>query len=324
MNETKYMTSTDKNLHNPTFKWSFLAPRFWGTWLIVLLVFILAYVPYRIRDNLAKKLVPFMMKKKTGALKRARINLQYCFPEKPLEEREIILKHSLETAAQFCFGYGELFIRSEKYKKSRNEIIGGEHLFPLLDKGENVITLVPHCWSIDYTGSLIASLGYTLTTIMSPHKDPLMDWLMHVQRNQYGNGIVYPRSAGVKPFLQSVRKGCVGYYLPDEDLGLKHSEFVPFFGTEKATIKGLGKLAKLSKAHIVPMFQAYNAKSGKYELHIFPELENFPTGDDREDAILMNKALEAMIEPHTEQYMWILSLLRSRPDGSKIYHGEVR
>ncbi len=319
MNETTYMTASDKNLHNPKFAWRFLAPRFWLTWLIVLFALVLAYVPFRIRDKLATKVVPLIMKKKSGALKRARLNIQHCFPEKSLEERETILRKSLETAAQFCFAYGELLVRSDKYKKSRNEIIGGENLFPLLDRGENVITLVPHCWSIDYTGSMLASLGYTVTTIMKPQKNPLTDWLMHTQRMQYGRGVVYPRSAGIKPFLQSVKKGYVGYYLPDEDLGAQHSVFVPFFGAEKATMKGLGKLTKLTKANIVPMFQAYNAKTGKYELHIFPALENFPTGDDTQDAIVMNKALEAMIETHTEQYMWILSLLRSRPDGTKLY-----
>tara|TARA_R110001599_G_scaffold17243_2_gene69057 strand:- start:212 stop:1171 length:960 start_codon:yes stop_codon:yes gene_type:complete len=319
MNETTYMTVSDKNLHNPKFAWRFLAPRFWLTWLIVLFALVLAYVPFRIRDKLATKVVPLIMKKKSGALKRARLNIQHCFPEKSLEERETILRKSLETAAQFCFAYGELLVRSDKYKKSRNEVIGGENLFPLLDRGENVITLVPHCWSIDYTGSMLASLGYTVTTIMKPQKNPLTDWLMHTQRMQYGRGVVYPRSAGIKPFLQSVKKGYVGYYLPDEDLGAQHSVFVPFFGAEKATMKGLGKLTKLTKANIVPMFQAYNAKTGKYELHIFPALENFPTGDDTQDAIVMNKALEAMIETHTEQYMWILSLLRSRPDGTKLY-----
>ena len=319
MNETTYMTASDKNLHNPKFAWRFLAPRFWLTWLIVLFALVLAYVPFRIRDKLATKVVPLIMKKKSGALKRARLNIQHCFPEKSLEARETILRKSLETAAQFCFAYGELLVRSDKYKKSRNEIIGGENLFPLLDRGENVITLVPHCWSIDYTGSMLASLGYTVTTIMKPQKNPLTDWLMHTQRMQYGRGVVYPRSAGIKPFLQSVKKGYIGYYLPDEDLGAQHSVFVPFFGAEKATMKGLGKLTKLTKANIVPMFQAYNAKTGKYELHIFPALENFPTGDDTQDAIVMNKALEAMIETHTEQYMWILSLLRSRPDGTKLY-----
>lgn len=320
------MTSKDKNAHSPTFHWSFLGPKYWGIWLLVLFLCILAYVPYRIRDKLTMKFAPLVMKRKTGLMKRARINLMYFFPEKTFEEREVILRSSLETASQFCFAYGELVFRSEKYKRNRNVIIGGEHLFPLLDKGENVITLVPHTWSVDYTGSMLVSLGYSVTNIMKPHSNPFVDWLMYSQRAQYSKErtVMYPRDAGVKPFLQSVKKGHIGYYLPDEDLGPKHSEFVPFFATEKATIRGLGKLAKLSKAHVVPILQAYNAKSGKYELHIFPELKNFPTGDDREDAILMNKALEAMIEPHTEQYMWILSLLRSRPDGSKVYRGEIR
>lgn len=319
------MATEDKHIHAPVFQWSFLKPQYWGTWLIILFVLMLAYVPFRWRDKFAAKLVPLIMKRQTGALKRARINLMYFFPDKTLDEREAILKSSLETAVQFCLAYGELFVRSEKYKKSRNKIIGGEHLFPLLDKGENVITLVPHCWAIDYTGSLIASLGYTLTTIMNPHSNPLMDWVMHLQRNQYGNGVVHPRSAGVKPFLQSVRKGYVGYYLPDEDLGLQNSEFVPFFGADKATLTGLGKLAKISKAHIVPMYQAYNAKTGMYELHIFPALENFPTGDEYQDAIIMNQTLEKMISQSMDQYMWILSLLRSpRPDGSRAYRSEIR
>ncbi|MBR7888170.1 lauroyl-Kdo(2)-lipid IV(A) myristoyltransferase [Marinomonas sp. A79] len=313
------MLPSDKNTYNPTFQWRFLSPRFWLTWLVVLLVILLAYVPFRLRDKLACKVVPIILKRKSGTLKRARINLQSCFPEKTDEERERILRASLETAAQFCFGYGELLVRSDKYKQSRNQVMGGEHLFPLLDKGENVITLVPHCWAIDYTGSMLAFLGYTVTTIMKPQKNPVMDWLMHTQRMQYGRGVVYPRSAGIKPFLQSVKKGHVGYYLPDEDLGAQHSVFVPFFSAEKATMKGLGKLTKLTKAHIVPMFQAYNSKTGKYELHIFPALENFPTGDDTQDAILMNKALEQMIGQRPEQYMWILNLLRSRADGSKRY-----
>ncbi|TYL49335.1 lauroyl-Kdo(2)-lipid IV(A) myristoyltransferase [Marinomonas sp. IMCC 4694] len=313
------MLPADKNTHNPTFQWRFLAPRFWSTWLIVLLALILAYVPFRLRDRLATKVAPVITKKKGGALKRARLNLALCFPEKTSEQREAILRSSVETAVQFCFAYGELLVRSETYKKRRNKVIGGEHLFPLLDRGENVITLVPHCWSIDYTGSMLASLGYTVTTIMKPQKNALIDWLMHTQRMQYGRGVVYPRSAGIKPFLQSVKKGYVGYYLPDEDLGAQHSVFVPFFGTEKATMKGLGKLTKLTKAHIVPMFQAYNAKSGQYELHIFPALTPFPSGDDVQDAILMNQSLEAMIAQRPEQYMWILNLLRSRPDGSQLY-----
>ncbi|MBJ7536329.1 lauroyl-Kdo(2)-lipid IV(A) myristoyltransferase [Marinomonas transparens] len=313
------MSTSEKFLHNPTFQWRFLHPRFWATWFIIFIAFLLAFVPFRIRDKLACKLAKLLVGRKASTLKRARLNLEQCFPEKSQEERQAMLLSSLETGLQFCLAYGELLVRSEKYKKSRDEVIGGENLFPLLDRGDNVISLTPHCWAIDYTGSMLASRGYTITTIMRPQKNPLMDWLMHTQRMQYGRGVVYPRDASIKPFLKSVKDGCLGYYLPDEDHGPQQSVFVPFFGAEKATLKGLGKLTKLTKAKIVPMFQAYNAESGKYELHVLPALENFPTGDETQDALVMNKALEEMIASRPEQYMWILNILRSRPDGSRLY-----
>ena len=313
------MSTSDKHLHSPTFEWRFLHPRFWGVWCIVFLSFLLAFVPFRIRDKFACKLAKLVIKRKASSLKRARLNLAQCFSEKTPEEREAILLSSIEVGLQFCLAYGELLVRSEKYKKSRDAVFGGEHLFPLIEKGENIISLTPHCWSIDYTGSMLASRGVTITTIMRPQRNPVFDWLMHKQRTQYGRGMVYPRDASIKPFLKSVKEGCLGYYLPDEDHGAQQSVFVPFFDAEKATLKGLGKLTKLTNAKVVPMFQAYNAQSGKYELHIFPALENFPTGDETQDAIVMNKELEDMIGSCPEQYMWILNILRTRPDGSRLY-----
>ena len=319
MNKTKDTSPLDPKLHNPTFKWAFLAPRYWPTWLMALFVLMFAYVPYRWRDKLGKKLAGVIVNRKSSALKRAKINLEESFPEKTPDERHQILLSSLETAAQFCLAYGELMVRSKKYLKSRDKIYGGENLFPLLENGEKIITLTPHCWTLDYTGPMLASLGYSLTTIMKPQSNEVVDWLLHVQRMQYGRGKIYPREAGIKPFLKAVKEGNLGYYLPDEDLGPQNSVFVPFFAAEKATMKGLGKLTKLTKAKVVPMLQAYNSETGQYDLHIWPALENFPTGDDTQDAILMNAALEEMIVAHPEQYMWILNLLRSHPDGSQRY-----
>ncbi|WP_460756499.1 lauroyl-Kdo(2)-lipid IV(A) myristoyltransferase [Marinomonas epiphytica] len=313
------MSKIDPYLHAPKFQWKFLAPKYWPAWFMVAVAFLLAYVPYRWRDKLATKVVPLIINKKSSALKRARINLAECFPEKTEEEREQILKSSLETGARFCFAYGELMVRSKKYLKSRDKIVGGENLFPLLEQGEKIITLVPHCWALDYTGPMLASLGHNITTIIKPQSNELVDWLLHKQRMQYGRGKIYPRSAGIKPFLKSVKEGNLGYYLPDEDLGVQNSVFVPFFAAEKATMKGLGKLTKLTKAKVVPLCQAYNAQTGKYELHIYPCLENFPTGDEEQDAIMMNSAIEQMVAEHPEQYMWILNLLRCHPDGTQRY-----
>jgi len=317
--------STDKHLHNPTFQWSFLHPKHWGTWIGIFFAALFAFMPPAWRDRLARKLSTFAVRKNGRVVRRARVNLAKCFPEKSTQERQAILEETFATAAQYMLGYSELLVRSTQHNLQRGKLIGEHHLLPLLDQGERVILLVPHSWAIDYAAVMLAARGYKVANIMKPQRNPIGDWLMHVQRMQYG-GRIFARDAGVKPFVRSIKDGYLGYWLPDEDFGPANSVFVPFFGTEKATLKGFGKMARLSKAKVVPILPAYNDKTCKYEVHILPALENFPTGDEEQDARAMNKAIEDLVTPRPEQYMWNLSLLKTQRDGSEIYdnshHGD--
>lgn len=310
--------NTDKYIHNPTFQWSFLHPKHWGTWIGIFFAAIFAFMPVKWRDNMARKLSIFVIRKNGRVVRRARVNLKFCFPEKSDDERQHILEEAFVKAAQYLLGYSEFLVRSTKHNQSRGVMIGEENIIPLLDANEKVIILAPHAWAVDYPGVMLAARGYKLTTIMKPQRNPIADWLMQVQRMQYG-GRIFAREAGVKPFVRSIKDGYVGYWLPDEDFGEAVSVFVPFFATEKATLKGFGKMARLSKAKVVPILPAYNDKTGKYEVHILPALENFPTGDEEQDARAMNKAIEDLVTPHPEQYMWNLSLLKTQRDGREIY-----
>ncbi|WP_059021816.1 lauroyl-Kdo(2)-lipid IV(A) myristoyltransferase [Vibrio coralliirubri] len=310
--------SIDNHLHNPRFQWSFLYPKHWGTWLAILFGIICAFIPAKARDHLARKLSTFIVKKNSRVVRRSRVNLKYCFPDKTDEERQQILEETFVKAAQYMLGYSEFIVRSTKHNQSRGVMIGEENLLPHLDAGDNVIILAPHAWAVDYPAVMLAAKGYKVTTIMKPQRNPIGDWLMHVQRMQYG-GRIFARSAGVKPFVRSIKDGYLGYWLPDEDHGRANSVFVPFFATEKATLKGFGKMARLSKAKVIPVLPAYNDKTSKYEVHILPAIENFPSGNEEIDARAMNQAIEELLLPHPEQYMWNLSLLKTQRDGSDIY-----
>ncbi|MGF1740852.1 lauroyl-Kdo(2)-lipid IV(A) myristoyltransferase [Vibrio profundum] len=317
--------SVDKHLHSPTFQWHFLHPKHWGTWLGIALAAVFAFMPVRLRDRFAARLSRFILKKNGRVVRRARTNLRYCFPDKSAEERQVILEKTFARAAQYLFGYSEFLVRSTKHNQNRGVMIGEENLIPLLEAGENVIILAPHAWAVDYPAVMLAAKGFKVTTIMKPQRNPIGDWLMQVQRMQHG-GRIFARDAGVKPFVRSIKDGYIGYWLPDEDFGAQHSVFVPFFGTEKATLKGFGKMARLSKAKVVPVLPTYNDQTSKYEVHILPALENFPTGDEEQDARAMNKAIEDLVTPHPENYMWNLALLKTQRDGREIYdnshHGE--
>ena len=304
----------DSKAHNPKFSWSFLHPRYWGSWLTIFLGVLLSFLPNNARRGIATFIAKRLITLKRGANQRAKINLNLCFPEKTEAEREAILLQQYITAGTFLLGFASLSIRSKQWLENNTVIRGEHHLQTLKEQGQSAILLVPHTWAIDIPAVLLASRGLPVSAMAKKQHNALYDWLMHRQRVQYG-GRVYERSGGIKPFIRSIKDGYLGYYLPDEDLGPEHSVFVDFFATQKATISGLGRLSKLSRAKIVPLLAMYNTETGQYEIDIQAPLDPFPLETEEQDARAMNQCIEDYVTQHPEQYMWILRLLKTRPEG---------
>lgn len=114
-----------------------------------------------------------------------------------------------------------------------------------------------------------------------------------------------------------MRKGDVGYFLPDEDFGERAKCVCRLFATEKATLPGLNKMARVANAEVIPMFSIYNAEKAKYEMEILPPLEF--SGDPIQSAREMNRVIEYFVEKNPEQYVWILRLLKTRRNREDIY-----
>lgn len=315
---TKISASSSNTIYSPRFQKAFLHPRYWGTWLGIGAAALLAYLPFRMRDKLAIFLAKKIVKMDNRAKKRAVVNIAYCFPEKSEQERQKILEETYIIAGCIMLGIATTMMRSKSYIEAHTVFHNESIITDLVKQGRNIILLAPHSWPIDYAAVQLASRGLPLAAMIKKQANPVVDWLMNLQRNKYG-GRIHERKDGIKPFIKSVRDGYLGYYLPDEDHGPDLSVFVPFLGTEKATLSGLGKLARLSKATVVPLMPIYNRKTGNFEVLIQAPLANFPTGDEHKDARIMNERIEIFIRQDPAQYMWIMNLLRSRPDGTQLY-----
>lgn len=302
--------------YEPHFSWSYLKPQYWPVWLGVLGLVILAFVPFRLRDWFAAKLGVMIGKIAKKPRYKARVNLQYCFPQWREEQREKVIDEMFITLTQVMLGIGEIAVRSKQHLQKRSCFIGLEHIQQAKAEGHNIILMVPHGWAIDASGIILHTHGMPMTSMYNPHRNPLVDWLWTMVRQRFG-GKMHARQNGIKPFLSTVKKGEMGYYLPDEDYGAEASEFVDFFATYKATLPGLNKMAKLAKAVVIPMFPRYNAKSGKYEMEIHPKMQL--TDDPQQSARAMNEEIEQFVTPTPEQYVWILRLLKTRRDGKDIY-----
>lgn len=300
----------------PRFKLRFLQPLYWGKWLAVMVAGFMALLPPAWRDPILDALGRGVGRVAKSARKRAQVNLSYCFPELSTNEREKIIDDMFATAPQAIVMMAELAIRGPKKLHSRIRWQGQEIIEASRDAGKNIILLVPHGWAIDIPAMLLAAEGHPVAGMFHHQKDELMDYIWNSLRLRFG-GRIHARDNGIKPFISSVRQGYLGYYLPDEDHGAEQSEFVDFFATYKATLPALGRLMKVCRAKVIPLFPVYDGKTHQLTIQVLPELADLELDDDKMLARRMNEEVEKLVGPHPEQYTWILKLLKTRQLGDE-------
>ncbi|HCL5325833.1 TPA: lauroyl-Kdo(2)-lipid IV(A) myristoyltransferase [Salmonella enterica] len=308
-----YYTKMKKNKFEfiPEFKTSFLSPRYWITWLGMVAIAGIALTPPSFRDPVLGKLGLLAGRLGKGARRRAQINLSLCFPERSETEREAIVDAMFATAPQSIVMMAELAIRGPEKILPRVCWKGREVLETMRRNNEKVIFLVPHGWSVDIPAMLMASQGQKMAAMFHNQSNLVFDYVWNTARRSFG-GRLHARNDGIKPFIRSIRQGYWGYYLPDQDHGPEHSEFVDFFATYKATLPIIGRLMKISQAQIIPLFPTYDGKTHLLTIEVRSPMGDLSTADDKTIARRINEELEIFVRPRPEQYTWILKLLKTR------------
>lgn len=307
------------HLFSPEFCWSWLAPRYWLTWFGVGVLCLFAFFPVKFRDWLARALTPLVSRISKKPRRIFNANLEACFPEMTLAERQQLMHHNIEIFLQVILGQGELLIRSPKYLQRRFEVDGWEHVEAMQQQQQPVIFLTPHLWGLEYAACYFMCAGVDMMGMINEHKNPVFNWLTYLQRTRFGS-LAYKRSAGIKAVIKGSKAGRNLFYLPDEDHGPENSQFTPFFATTKATLPVLSRIAKCSGAKVLPLTVAYEPTRGKFVMTIEAPLDC--SGDHCKDseALFLNQTMERLISRDLKQYMWILRILKTRPAGySKIY-----
>ena len=131
------------------------------------------------------------------------------------------------------------------------------------------------------------------------------------------------RSEG-KALMQAVLDACVVRFRPimltsvTTFVGL-----IPLMSTTTpatASITASSRLAEASRAVMLPFFPLRKEDGSGYILRFDPLLENFPSGDDLEDATAINLSIEKFVRQHPEHYMWIHPRFRTRPPGEAPFY----
>ena len=296
----------------PEFKKNYLSPVYWSTWFLLGMIAGISMFPPSFRDPVLAKIGRWAGRLSKKARRRATINLSLCFPEKNDTEREIIVDKMFATALESIVMMAELAIRGPEKFQKRVFWKGLEILEEIRHNNRNVIFLVPHGWSVDIPAMLLAAQGKKMAAMFHQQRNPVIDYVWNSVRRKFG-GRLHAREDGIKPFIQSVRQGYWGYYLPDQDHGPEYSEFADFFATYKATLPIIGRLMNISQAMIIPLFPVYDEKKHLLTIEIRPPMDAcIASADNKMIARQMNKTVEILVGPHPEQYVWVLKLLKTR------------
>ncbi|MEK6771312.1 MAG: lysophospholipid acyltransferase family protein [Pseudomonadota bacterium] len=304
--------TTSSGPYRPRLAWRHLAPRHLGSWLLLGLLWLCAFLPFALTRGVGAALGAVM---RAGNRKRreiARVNLGLCFPDLPEPERERMLRRHFRVSGQAYLDLGLLAFAPAWRVRAAVRIEGIEHYLEPLRSGRPVILLVPHTMGMNFTGALLAA-EHPMFGLIKPVADPVMDWLLQRGRMRFGC-VLYLKNFGLRQVVRALRERSTFYYLPDEDHGPRHSLFAPFFGVPTATLNTLGRLAHMAGAAAVPCFTRLTGSG--YVLRFEPALTGFPTGDDQRDAETMNRVLEQGLRDMPEQYMWTFKLFRTRPGGA--------
>lgn len=313
------MTTANLRTAKPSSIRRWLHARYWRAWGPLLALRFIALLPLRCSRALGLALGELMYRTNAKRRRIARINLEMCFPQQSIAERERLLRRHFRLSGQSYLDIAFLAFASERRFRRSVSVTGMEHLRASLARGRRVILLAPHCLGMN-VGGVAVSQREPVFSMIKLQRSALVNWLLQRVRARYRAPLVV-REQGLRPVLRHLKEGMIFYYLPDEDFGPKRSVFAPFFGVPTATLPVLGRLADRAQADVIPCFTRLLPKGRGYEVTLQPPLCDFPTGDAIGDATRMNQALEQGIRTMPEQYMWTFRLFHTRPGGARSPYG---
>ena len=299
-------------------KIEFIHPKFYPTWILILLMRIGVFIPFQFQVILGKaigKLIyPFMKKLRETAYS----NISNCFPEKKHPQVTLLVKQHFDAIGISLFETANAYYGSDrKIKKLLS--INNKHFFSdaLKDEG-GIILLCSHFMPL-MLGSRALLLENTIANVYRPQNNKLFDKVM--VKGYTKNGAVMIKSKDTRSILKAIKNSLPIWYAPDQDLGINNSVFAPLFGIETATASATARLAKNNNTRVIP-YSFIRTKHG-YEMSFDKPIKNYPSNDPIKDATTTNKILENQIIKAPEQYLWIHRRFKTRPDGQENFYNDI-
>jgi len=289
----------------------FIHPRYWGTWLVIILMYLVSFLPYSTKMKLGKWAGLKLLKYGKSRRKTAEANIRACFPELSETEQAQLVR---DTFVSNATGYIETtiawFNKLEPFFE-KLEVRGHAHLKEAQSRGKGVLVIGAHFSIMDFALPLynhVTPFHY----MYRPQNNPLLEAFIERKRRR-NSGMSFTKRE-TRDMVEFIKQGNTVWYGPDQDLGKKHCVFAPLLGVQTACLTTPAWIARETGATVLQLSQ-YRAENGVYILDFSPILEDYPCDDEVANATRINQGLEAAIRKDPAQYLWLHRRFKTRPEG---------
>ncbi|MFX1682162.1 lipid A biosynthesis acyltransferase [Mitsuaria sp. CC2] len=285
-----------------------------GTYALISLLWLLHWLPLRWLAALGWGLGG-LLHRVAGSRRRVALrNVELCFPEKPLAEREALVREHFGWLGRSLLERGLLWYASDRRLLRLMRIEGNIKLSEQVDRP--VMWLMPHFVGLDWIGpALMLNQARPGASIYQRQSNALFDDALRRARSRFGTTKLVDRHEGVRSVLRAIRDGYSFLNLPDMDFGPKDSAFIPFFGVPANTLLAPAKIAQTMRMVVQPVIVTMLPKGEGIVVRAHEPLEGYPSGDMEADANHFHRWLEDRIREHPAQYFWVHKRFKTRPPG---------
>ncbi|SFR85458.1 KDO2-lipid IV(A) lauroyltransferase [Marinobacter daqiaonensis] len=289
----------------------YLHPRWWPTWLGLGMMWLLAHLPLRWQWGLGKLIGEMAWRCIPKRRHITEVNIRLCFPELSEPEQKRLVRKSFHANGIGMMEIGLAWFRDPGVLMDITTVHGLEHHEQALARGKGILLIGGHYSTLDMGGCLATQL-MEADVMQRDHNNPLMNAVMTRARQRH-YGVVLD-SKDLRGLLKRLKMNRTVWYATDQDYGRKGIVFAPFFNIPTGSITATSRIAERSGCAVMPFSHFRRENSLGYDVYFHPALDDFPTGDDLEDATRVNQTIEQEIRRHPDQYLWMHRRFKTRPN----------
>ncbi len=283
---------------------------------------IIAMLPYRVQLFIGQIIGHLFYRVAQYRREIVQTNIDLCFPELSSEEKEKRVRAHFHSLGMSVVETAMSWWGSEKKLRKLITFKGFEYVDQALAEGTGAIMLGAHYTTMEISGRFIA-LDHDLAVSYQKLRNPLFN-LVTINARKRMLHRMFGRDE-IRASFRYIKQNHLMWIAADQDVGIENSVFVPFFGHLAATQTVASRMAKITKAPIIPYISRRLENAQGYAIEFFPPVDNFPGESLEDDATRTNKIIEEQILKAPEQYLWVHRRFKTRPEGMpKLYRSKPR